>query len=280
MNGTKLDWSDLALFLAVARGGGLARGAEITGISPPSLGRHMVTLEQAMGEILFDRLPRGYRLTQAGEALLNDAETVEQSVFAIERRLDRTDPSLPVFVTAGTWMTWFLVRNIDAITKDGTRLVFQAGEAVQSIARRETTIGLRNIRPSEPGLAIRKTTRINFAPFVSPNGNAKQWVASNGQTASARWVQVHKRNEIGVEVSHPRSLLDLALEGAGQVLLPCFVGDSTAGLVRAGPIVEELSHDQWLVVHDEDRHSPPVRATIDALTKLITKHRPLFSGAI
>lgn len=163
MNETKLDWSDLNLFLAVARGGGLAKGAEISGLSPPTLGRHMVDLERAIGEVLFTRLPRGYELTEAGQELLIEAQLVEDQILSItDRRAQNTQ--LPIHISAGTWMTRFLTAHINDLTSDGTRLVFGATETQQHIGRREATIGLRNSRPLEEGLAARKTTRIAFAP--------------------------------------------------------------------------------------------------------------------
>ena len=54
MNET-LDWNDLRLFLAVARGGGLARGAKAVRASAPTLGRRIMALERALGVQLFER---------------------------------------------------------------------------------------------------------------------------------------------------------------------------------------------------------------------------------
>ena len=81
-----------------------------------------------------------------------------------------------------------------------------------------------------------------------------------------------------MEVSHPRTLLDLGLAGAGQVVLSCFVGAAHEGLVGTGPIIQELSHDQWLVVHGEDRNRSGVRETIDAIASLIVAKRSLFAA--
>ncbi len=66
MNETNFDWDDLRLFLAVAREGGLAAASASTGKSPPTLGRRMLALERRLGLELFERLPRGYALTDQG----------------------------------------------------------------------------------------------------------------------------------------------------------------------------------------------------------------------
>ncbi len=279
MNETKLNWSDLSLFLAVARGGGLAAGAKISGLSPASLGRHMTDLEQATGDVLFDRHARGYVLTRAGNDLLEDAERVEAQILNIERRRDNRIAHHPVVISAGSWMTRFFAGNIHQISTGGTRMIFLSQEEQQNISRREATIGIRNTRPEENALAARKTTRVCFASYGSrsqPTPN--DWIAPTGQTPSANWVRAHKRKQIRFEASSPRSLLDLALQGAGHVVLPCFVGDSESSLARTGPVIAELSHDQWLVVHGEDRNKPEVRRTIDLIAKLLVSKRKVFAG--
>lgn len=279
MNETMMDWSDLNLFLAVARGGGLNAGARICGLSAPSLGRHMVVLEQAIGDVLFNRLPRGYELTQAGQDLLAEAEAVEEHILGIERRRKDRVAHLPIYITAGTWMTRFLTKHVRDIATDDARLVFRAAETRHHIGRREATIGIRNSRPEEAALAARKTTRVVFAPYAASTDPLQDhWIVSTTQTPSANWVRTHKENKIRFEVTNPCSLVDLAMQGVGQVVLPCFVGDDEAGLVRSGSIIPALSHEQWLVVHGEDRHQPAVRRTVDLVAQLIVTARGAFEG--
>lgn len=279
MNETNLDWTDLRLFLAVARGGGLAGGAKSSGVSAPTLGRHMLRLERALGVVLFDRLPRGYALTEAGRDLLDDASEVESHILGLERRSAGAQNPLPVHISAGTWMTRFLTSHIGDLSATGARLVFETTEHHQSIARREATIGLRNARPREPGLAARKSTRIAFAPYASPAAlHREDWLASTSNAPSATWVRANKGALVCLEVSSPRSLLDLARQGAGHAVLPCFVGDGEKGLMRTGPVIGALTHDQWLVVHAQDRDLPPVRRCVDQIAALLRAHRSAFGG--
>jgi len=280
VNEMKLEWSDLNLFLAVARGGGLAAGGKIAGLSPPTLGRHMAELERVIGDVLFVRMARGYQLTDAGQDLLAEAEVVEEQILSIERRRNARKSNLPIHITAGTWMTRFLTMNIHDINTQEARLVFQADEVRHHIGRREATIGLRNARPKEAGLAARKTVRIAFAPYATPRAaETDHWIASTAQTPSANWVRTHKASLIRFQVSSPRTLLDLAHQNAGQVVLPCFVGDLESKLIRTGDEIPALSHEQWLVVHCEDRNQPTVRRTVDLIAKLIVSARKLFGGS-
>ncbi|MFT4162977.1 LysR family transcriptional regulator [Shinella sp.] len=56
----------------VARIGSIRKAAERLNISPSSLNRRILNLEAEYGVQLFERLPRGMRLTAAGELLVND----------------------------------------------------------------------------------------------------------------------------------------------------------------------------------------------------------------
>jgi hypothetical protein len=61
-------------------------------------------------------------------------------------------------------------------------------------------------------------------------------------------------------------------------VLPCFAGDRDPLLERAGDEIAELREDQWLVMHNDDRHRPDVRTVIERLVALVTAHAALFAG--
>jgi len=70
-------------FLAVARQRNFTRAAEQLGIAPPTLSRQIQDMEQALGTRLFLRQQREVSLTEAGAALVTEAEaTVRQFEFA------------------------------------------------------------------------------------------------------------------------------------------------------------------------------------------------------
>lgn len=70
----------LAVFHAVAETGGINRASERLAISQPAVSRQVQMLEDALGVMLLDRLPRGVRLTEAGRMLADYA----RRLFAIE----------------------------------------------------------------------------------------------------------------------------------------------------------------------------------------------------
>lgn len=74
----------LAIFHAVAESGSLSAGAARLRISQPAVTRQLQELERRCGLPLFDRLPRGVRLTEAG-SLLHD---YAQRIFTLEREAE------------------------------------------------------------------------------------------------------------------------------------------------------------------------------------------------
>ncbi len=280
MNEKNFNWDDLSLFLHVARGGGLSAGAATSRISPPTLGRRIAGLEEALGTQLFHRRARGYDLTEDGRALKGHAEKVEASVLDIQRWRDLRGSVRSVRLSAGTWISWFLARNLDMLRKpdDPFRLSLLATEARLDIARREADIGIRNQRPTEAWLAGQMIGQVAFATYAHGSGADRGWIVPRTRTASARWVRQTHGNDILLEASSPRIVLDMVRAGFGSAVLPCFVGDSFAELERTYPPIPELNHDQWLVMHHETRNDPPIRRVLQRIRDLRESHNDLFAG--
>lgn len=273
MNEKMAEWGDLALFLAVAREGGLSPAARITGRSAATLGRRMREMERALGRELFVRHDRGYALTAQGRELLAELSEVEARMIRLTAGHSAT--ALPlVKVSAGTWTALALINVFDTLNGQpaDVRLRFIATESILDFSRREAAIGFRNRRPQEEFLAGRKLSSVEFAPYARSDA-PDRWIKVIADTPSARWLDKMVGADAACEVTSPRLSLDLALAGQGMALLPTFVGDQCPELERAGDPVAELTHDRWIVTHQDDRHLPEVRRTIDRLCAALDKRR-------
>ena len=80
-----INRNQLALFRAVAEAGGFSRAAGVVHVSQPAISMQVAELEEVLGTPLFDRLPRGVRLTDAGRTLLGYA----QRIGALEEEAER-----------------------------------------------------------------------------------------------------------------------------------------------------------------------------------------------
>lgn len=270
MDEREFDWDNLRLFLAVARAGGLGRAAERTGKSAPTLGRRMIELERNLGRELFLRKPRGYDLTEDGQALLEQVEAIEARVVPVTKTsLARAAPL--VKISAGTWVTRVLIGRVEHLKGSmAVRLRFISSEEVLKIGHREAAIGIRNHRPEDIGLAGRKVGRIRFAVYAT-DPRISTWAHVLSKTPSAHWVRDNARDDETVEVTAPQNALDLANAGLARAVLPTFIGNAQPRLVPVSDPIEDLEHDQWLVSHHEDRFLPEVRHVIDRTYSILTQ---------
>ncbi len=68
-----MNLRQLHFFLAVADEGSFTRAAERLFVAQPSLSQQVKSLEQELGGLLLERLPKGVRLTAAGKAFATEA---------------------------------------------------------------------------------------------------------------------------------------------------------------------------------------------------------------
>jgi LysR family transcriptional regulator, low CO2-responsive transcriptional regulator len=100
----------LAVFHAVAKTRGVNAAAPLLHTSQPAISRELRTLEERLRTPLFDRLPRGMRLTEAGELLLGYAERIFALDLAAERamhemaNLDSGQLAIGASNTVGTYL--------------------------------------------------------------------------------------------------------------------------------------------------------------------------------
>ena len=89
-----LTVTDLPLVLALARTRTLAAAAEYLDVDASTVFRRLNALEQRLHVRLFDRSPRGYHLTSAGERASAAAERIETELHALDRDITGRDQQL------------------------------------------------------------------------------------------------------------------------------------------------------------------------------------------
>ena len=271
----RFDWSDLALFAAVARAGGLSPAAAVTGVSPATLSRRMRAFEQQSGRPLFLHGAAGYQPTGEGRALLDRIARMEAAATDIDRWHAHTRHPVRVRISAGTWTAQALADHLAEIwTPDAIWVPeFLQAHAGLDLARREIDIGIRNRRPESPRLAGRRTGTVRYAAYAT-GPDVAGWIGASqdaAATRSAAWVRDHHASDVVTTANAPPLALAMAEAGIGRVVLPTFVGDARPGLIRIGPLIEELASEEWLVCHHDTRHDPPIRAALEALARYLTR---------
>lgn len=273
------NWQDLKLFIEVVNAKGLAGATVTTGMSASTLGRRMLALEHAVGRELFVRHRNGYDLTVAGGDLLLHAREMQTAYAGIERWQENADTSPVVKISAGVWTSHFIASNCIHLLSgaSGVRIALAPDNNFVDINKREAHLAIRNQRPSQSGLAMKKLSVVEFAVYgakeLQENNASKpgladlftdfQWVSfepSGNSTASSMWLNGKLTKSPLLSCSAPTPVLEAARTGAGLCVLPCFIGDAESDLCRYSQPIEDLSHTQWLVSHDDDRHLKHVKA--------------------
>src|SRR6202166_4812398 len=91
---TMIDWDDIRYFLALARGGSVRATAEGLAAYHSTVLRRIAQLEERLGAQMFEKLPSGYRLTDAGEEVFEFANQMEASSNQLETRVFGRDQSV------------------------------------------------------------------------------------------------------------------------------------------------------------------------------------------
>jgi DNA-binding transcriptional LysR family regulator len=89
-----IDWDDVRYFLAVAREGSVRAAAGHIGVNHSTVLRRIAQLEERLGTHRFEKLPSGYRLTVAGEEVLELANQMAASSQQLETRVFGRDQSV------------------------------------------------------------------------------------------------------------------------------------------------------------------------------------------
>ncbi len=105
-----MNLNHLRVFASVAEHGNLTRAARDLNVSQPAISKQLSDLEQDLGSQLVDRLPRGVRLTEAGEVLLTHVQRILQAERAAQqdlrdlRGLGRGKLSVGASTTVGSYL--------------------------------------------------------------------------------------------------------------------------------------------------------------------------------
>ena len=290
-DGLAMDWSDVRVFLAVAREGSMRAAGRKLGLSQPTIARHLAAFEVTFGgPTLFDRLPEGLRLNAAGEQLLPATENVEQAMLALERQRAAASPALTgtVRVSTGECAAGFLARCLSgsttAVLPSGITLELVESRETANLARREADMALRHQPPESGDFYVSKAGTFACAVYRRRDTDADAWVTYTEEQAHyepARWVQ-RQIEQTGEKVALRASSMLMHLEairaGTGRGVLPCYVGDGHPLLERTTSPVPELAAEYWIIVHRDLRRAACVRAAIDWMKALFAEQRDVLAG--
>ena len=287
-----MDWDDLRYFAELARTGSLSASARTLRVDHSTVARRITSLEEALGIRLFDRLPRGYVLTPEGEHVQEHVDRLEEDVFALQRAVQGRGPGLSGTVRVSAppaFASLFLAPRLRLLRERHPDIALElSGSNVSvSLTRREADIALRLARPEGSSLVTRKVATAGYGLFASrayASGRAPDALDLLGYEESLehvpqqQWLRRFANGRPFVfRTSDLVGLHSAVRAGLGAAVLPFFVTGSDSDLVciqREGV----PARDVWLVVHEDVRRSPRVRAVMGVLVEILGRERALLEG--
>lgn len=294
-----MKWDDVRIFLAVARGGSLIAAGERLAMSPASVARHVEELERRLGVALFLRSRNGYALSDAGLAVIGDAERAEGALAALQHGATGAAASLAGTVRVAmpeTFASALLMPRLTDLLVDheGLRLEVATAVNVADLTRREADIALRLVRPSAGNVVISRIGSMSVGLYAAPDYLSRRpsalsdggrghrvigWDEKFQGLEAARWLSERLPNaslvlsatSVGAQVAACES-------GMGIAALPCFLAGARPGLVRIGGPEACYAQDIWIVVHHDIAATARIRAVADVLRVAVRDAAPILSG--
>jgi DNA-binding transcriptional LysR family regulator len=291
-----IDWDDVRYFLAAARGGSLRAAAKRLGVNHATVLRRIAKLEERLGAQMFEKLPSGYRLTDAGEEVLELAEQMEASSHQLETRVFGRDQSvrglLRVTLTP-ILATHLLIPDFADFARLHPEIemdMLTSGE-LANLTNREADVAIRVVydRTTLPlNLHGMKGPELFGAVYMSRD-RLDAWGA--GAPDPLRWIVISMHGipewagEGEVRITGvPFRTTDAAAQivavrqGLGIAALPCFVGDADPLLARVPGTDLHLYGTLWILTQGETRKTKRVRLFIEFVTRRLAAYAPLLAG--
>ena len=287
-----MQWDDLRFVLAVARAGSALRAARTLGVDQTTVLRRLDVLETTLGTSLFERRKSGQTPTLAGKLVAETAERMEKEARALENALATRRRTLAGAVRlttsdglAGRFVTPCM-RAFQALYP-GVSVELVATDERLDIAAGEADVALRgSSHPEGTGIVARRMPDILWTIYCSPAYAAERGVPDcrdalrghdivgfEGRLTGLpgwRWLaEAVPGALVRFRSSSFVSMVSNLKAGLGIGPLPTIIGDAEPGLVRCFPPPPELKDELWLIVREELKNEPHVRALTDFLASYV-----------
>ena len=295
--GQPFDWDLIRSFLAVARAGKLTVGAKHLRIDHATLSRRISTLEKALGAKLFDHSVSGYSLTPAGEQLLLRSETIESSIFSLDRQFgesSRVSGAVRIGAPDG-FGTTVLAPAIGKLAAAHPELEIDlvATPRILSLSKREADIAVALACPPRGRLHGRKLTDFEWGVYAAKTepalwANIKKPADFEGLPFISYIEDLIYTPEVDYLEEISKSIVprirsstlvaqwQATAAGAGLCVLPCFIAEGDGRLVRVLPREVALTRTFWMIVHSDIRDVARIRVTCDFIAEEVRRSRDRF----
>lgn len=281
------DWSLVQSFLAVAETGSLSAAARRLALSQPTLGRHIQAFEKALNLSLFERHPRGLKLSKAGTRILPLAQQAQEALSAIALAAEGQSQTLAgtVRITASVFASHYILPEIISkirALEPSIELELVPTDASENLLFRAADIAVRMYRPQQVDIVARHIRDIEMCACA-----ATSYLDRTGRPATAQDLLNHDlvgfdENPLIINTMQsldwPATRHDFAVRCDNQsaywqlIRAGCGIGFSQRAIAEHDPLVEILPFDLqiprlevWLAAPQAMRQTPRIRRVWDLL---------------
>ncbi len=295
-----VNWDDLRVFIALARGGRLAVAAQRTGLDPTTISRRIARLERALNTTLFEADAAGHVLTQPGRLLLPSAEQIENAALTgfrdVTGEKSRLAGVVKVSLSEGL-ATAIVARRLPEFHAAHPDIAVElaVSSGFLNPSKREADVAIMLARPGQGPVVTRRLVDYRLGLYASRTYLAERKAPDNAAALARHPLvgyidemiyapQLRYLDEVSpglvptLRSSSITAQHRLLSAGGGIGVLPCFIGDADPGLRRLLPGTVSIKRSFWLVVHKDVRRLARVDAFLSWLDEVIAENRPAFSG--
>lgn len=298
MKAQPLEWNDLHLVLAVCREGTLSGAARVLGVNHSTVFRRIGAIEEKLGVRLFERLPTGYAMTEAGEAMRKVGERVENDMLGLSRELIGRDLSLSGVLRVAVpdaLLLKILMPHLSIFAKRYPEILLELviSNNYMNLTKREADLAVR-VTQAPPETAVgRHLCDMMTSIYGSTEYLARQtsntietytWLMPDENLAHLpinKWLnRNYPKAKTGFRCNSIMGLHEAAVQGLGIASLPCFLADPDTRLSRILAPPDELISELWLLTHPDLKRTARVRALMDFLGEALDKEKDLIEGRL
>ena len=291
-----IEWDDVRYFLAVSRGGSVRAAAGRLKVNHATVLRRIAQLEERLGTRMFEKLPSGYRLTEAGEEILEFADQMEASSNQLETRVFGRDQSVRGLLRvtlAPTLATHLLMPDVVEFARLHPEVemeILSSAEPV-NLTNRDADVAIRVVydRNALPlNLHGLKGPELFGGVYMSRELLAA-WHA--GVRDRIRWIVRSKHGipdwategevrttEVPFRVTDGGAQIVAVRQGLGMTTLPCFIGDADPLLARVPGTDLHMHGTLWLLTQGETRKTQRVRLFTEFVSVRLGAYVQLLAG--
>lgn len=288
-----LEWESQRVVLAVLRSGSLSGAARLLGIAQATARRRLESLEAGLGVKLFTRTPSGLQPTASARGLVRHVEAMALAAEAFSRMAsgENDHGSGTVRLTSSDFLG---VEVLPGLLREfhyrhpRLKLEISINDTLEDIARLESDIAVRLLRPTEAGIVARRVGALRVGLYASSQCLARYGTPTTLEAVrlgplvgpDRRSADLRRLVEAGLcaldqpfAVATDNHLAQLAAikAGLGFGLCPATVAVAH-GLhpVLAGSFGFEV--DVWLAMHEDLRTVGRIAKTFEALGEALVRH--------